>query len=96
MPHARSANAEYGTTPGTCAITLTIYAPESTALRYFNAVYDVMKGFNARFHWGKHFKHGAIKIEQLYPKFREFKTLRAKIDPKGVFVNKFLADTFKI
>jgi len=87
---------EYGTDPGTCAITLTIYAHESTALQYFNAVYDAMKGLGARFHWGKHFNHGAKEIDQLYPKFTDFKALRENMDPKGIFVNKFLAKTFQI
>ena len=85
---------QQGTDPGTCAITLTIYAPETTAVDYFNKVYAAMKPLNARFHWGKHFNHNYAEIQELYPKLKEFATLRKTLDPKDIFINDFLQEKF--
>lgn len=86
-----------GHDPGTCAITLTIYAPEYTALNYFDKVYDAMRneGLNARFHWGKHFNHDHEEIGNLYPDLEEFAQLRKQMDPKDIFLNEFLEETFR-
>ena len=87
-----------GYDPGSCAITLTIYAPEHTALNYFNMVYDTMRsgGFDARFHWGKHFDHKYEEIQKLYPNLDEFANFRKQMDPKGIFINEFLAEKFQV
>ena len=86
-----------GYDPGTCAITLTIYAPDDRALDYFNTVYKTMRdgGFNARFHWGKHFDHDHQEIQNLYPNFKEFADFRSQMDPRGIFVNEFLEEKFQ-
>ena len=86
-----------GHNPGSCAITLTIYAPHDTALGYFNTVYDTMRdgGFNARFHWGKHFDHDHQEIQNLYPNLMEFANLRSQMDPRGIFLNEFLEEKFQ-
>ena len=81
-------------TSGTCAITLTIYADPDTVHEYFSAVYAVTKQFNARYHWGKHFTANRSVIEDLYPKFKQFAAIRKKYDPKGVFINEFIDETF--
>ena len=84
----------YGLSAGTCAVTLTMYAPPNTVSDYFNAVYSATKKFNARFHWGKLFTADQSVIQSLYPKFTAFAELRKKYDPSGVFLNQFLKDTF--
>ena len=72
-----------GYDPGSCAITLTIYAPERTALNYFNMVYDTMRsgGFEAHFYWEKHFNH---KYEKVVPNLDEFANFRKQMDLKGI------------
>ena len=82
-------------TAGFCAVTLTIYAPEERALYYFNKVYATTRKFNARFHWGKHFNAGRSEMKYFYPKFEEFAVKRKAMDPKGIFINEFLEETFQ-
>lgn len=86
-----------GHDPGTCAITLTIYGPEYTAINYFNKTYATMrtKGLNARFHWGKHFNHDHKEIQNLYPDLEEFADFRSQMDPNNIFVNEFLEEKFQ-
>ncbi|MGB9184613.1 MAG: D-arabinono-1,4-lactone oxidase [Solirubrobacteraceae bacterium] len=44
----------------------------------------------ARPHWGKLFTAGAREIAPLYPQLAGFLDLRARLDPRGVFVNDWL------
>jgi alditol oxidase len=44
----------------------------------------------ARPHWGKLFTAGAREIAPLYPRLADFLDLRARLDPRGVFVNDWL------
>ena len=82
----------------TCAITLTIYADRKTADDYFNACYEEIAKLNIgyRFHWGKHFPADtdSVDLQEMYPKFEDFAEIRNALDPKGVFLNPFLEDTF--
>jgi len=84
----------YGMEDGACAITLTIYAPRWTAKAYFDAYYLATRRFHGRIHWGKHFTIDRSVVERWYPKFPEFAVIRKKMDPKGIFLNKFLKETF--
>ena len=86
---------EYGTDPGSCAITLTIYARNDVVLDYFNRVYSAtLETYSGRVHWGKIFTANAATIRQWLPKFDDFMIEREKMDPKKVFVNDFLQETF--
>lgn len=86
---------QYGLDPGTCAITLTIYAPEYRAMDYFKRAYQATEKYGARFHWGKHFHHDREEITDLYPRLKTFATLRKRMDPKNIFVNEFLEERFR-
>ena len=79
---------------GTCAITLTIYAPRQTAKAYFDAYYLATRKFKGRVHWGKHFTIDPSTVGSWYPKFSEFAVIRKKMDPKGIFLNELLKETF--
>jgi xylitol oxidase len=46
--------------------------------------------FDARPHWGKVFTAGAADITPLYPRMDDFRSLRDRLDPNGVFVNDWL------
>ena len=85
---------DYKMDPGTCAITLTIYAPRETANMYFEAAYEATKEFNPRFHWGKHMPVGPEELERMYEKFNDFAVLRKTLDPNGLFLNKYLKEKF--
>ena len=85
---------DYMMNPGTCAITLTIYGPRETVNSYFKAAYEATKDFNPRFHWGKHMPVGPEELELVYEKFMEFGDLRKTLDPKGIFLNKYLKEKF--
>lgn len=46
--------------------------------------------FDARPHWGKTFAYGGEYLERVYPKYAEFRDLRRRLDPRGVFVTPYL------
>ncbi|MGH2866268.1 MAG: D-arabinono-1,4-lactone oxidase [Solirubrobacteraceae bacterium] len=50
----------------------------------------VLAPLGARPHWGKLFTAGAREIAPLYPRLADFLQLRARLDPRGVFVNEWL------
>jgi D-arabinono-1,4-lactone oxidase len=70
---------------------------------YFDKFWKVLLPFeSARLHWGKHWPAvgktygsrtiGPGFVEESYPKFGEWKALRAQFDPKNVFVTKYWND----
>ncbi|MFA5606893.1 MAG: D-arabinono-1,4-lactone oxidase [Leucobacter sp.] len=54
---------------------------------YFRAVEQIMRGYAGRPHWGKIHWRDAADLAELYPRFREFTALRARLDPGEVFMN---------
>lgn len=48
--------------------------------------------FRARAHWGKVFTAQADAIAPLYPRMADFRALRERLDPRGVFVNDWLTE----
>ncbi|CAM6127034.1 unnamed protein product [Calypogeia fissa] len=70
---------------------------------YFDKFWKVLLPFeSARLHWGKHWPAvgktygdrtiGPDFVQTSYPKFGEWKALRAQFDPKNVFVTKYWND----
>lgn len=61
---------------------------------YLRAVDRILRGYGARPHWGKlHFLTGD-DVTALYPKATDFRSLRRKLDPEGVYLNDHLAGLF--
>ncbi len=58
---------------------------------YFAAFWRAMRALGARPHWGKEMDHAAAELRPLYPRFDDFRALRAELDPRRVFDNAFLA-----
>jgi L-gulonolactone oxidase len=56
---------------------------------------DVFLAHGGRPHWAKRFRAGREEIAQLYPRFRDFVTLRRRIDPRGKFLNGYLGEMFR-
>ncbi len=56
---------------------------------YFEAVAGVMAEYGGRPHWGKRHQLGATELAKLYPRFEDFKTVRARLDPDSRFANPY-------
>jgi L-gulono-1,4-lactone dehydrogenase len=57
---------------------------------YFRAVEEIMMSYGGRPHWGKlHFRE-ADSLQQAYPEFDDFRTIRNRLDPTGRFRNPYL------
>ncbi len=62
---------------------------------YLRAVDRILRGYGGRPHWGKlHFLTGD-DVTAIYPKANDFRALRRKLDPEGVYLNDHLAQLFQ-
>jgi L-gulono-1,4-lactone dehydrogenase len=52
---------------------------------YFRAVERIMGEYEGRPHWGKRHFQTAETLENLYPRWRDFQRVRARLDPRGRF-----------
>lgn len=81
-----------------CHLTVIIYNPSDQIKRgYFNSLHQVLRNMNAkpRPHFGKFLLNITAKeLQEIYPKYPDFRHLRAKLDPSGVFLNEMLAKLF--
>jgi L-gulono-1,4-lactone dehydrogenase len=57
---------------------------------YFAMFESVMAGAGGRPHWGKLHSLDAARLAELYPKFEDFRQVRAEVDPEGRFLNPYL------
>ena len=57
---------------------------------YFEAVEEIMLGFDGRPHWGKMHTLGAQTFRERYPRFDDFVALRDRLDPERLFRNPYL------
>ncbi|MEQ4204163.1 D-arabinono-1,4-lactone oxidase [Actinopolymorpha sp. B9G3] len=58
--------------------------------RYFRAVSEIAARYEGRPHWGKIHWLDASALRELYPRFDDFRRLRDRLDPGGVFTNPYL------
>lgn len=77
--------------------TVSISLHQNSSLPYkefFQDIEPIFRDHQGRPHWAK--KHNLTKKElrSLYPKWDHFVELREKFDPKGVFLNSYLKETF--
>jgi FAD-linked oxidoreductase len=56
---------------------------------YFRAVERIMSEYEGRPHWGKRHFQTAKTLEELYPRWRDFQRVRARLDPEGRFRNPY-------
>ena len=54
---------------------------------YFRAVEAVMDEYGGRPHWGKRHFQTAETLRERYPRWDDFQTVRARLDPDGRFAN---------
>jgi FAD-linked oxidoreductase len=58
---------------------------------YFRAVEEIMLDLDGRPHWGKRHEAPAAVLAPRYPAWERFATVRARLDPDGVFTNDHLS-----
>jgi L-gulonolactone oxidase len=56
---------------------------------YFRAVEAIMVAAGGRPHWGKEHHLDAATLAERYPRFADFRRVRAAVDPAGVFANAY-------
>ncbi|MBB0246323.1 FAD-binding protein [Streptomyces alkaliphilus] len=54
---------------------------------WFRVAEEVLVAAGGRPHWGKLHRLGAEELRGLYPRFDDFRRVRARLDPSGVFAN---------
>lgn len=58
--------------------------------RYFRAVEEVYQPYQGRPHWGKMHTLDAATLASRYPRWDDFRRVRAALDPHGLFLNDYL------
>jgi FAD/FMN-containing dehydrogenase len=58
---------------------------------YFDRFESIVAEVAGRPHWGKLHSLDAGRLRSLYPRFDEFRRVRAEVDPEGRFGNAYLA-----
>jgi xylitol oxidase len=66
------------------------WKPTDAAWPAIARVESVLRDFDARPHWGKLFSPDPALLQDLYPRYDDFRRLRRELDPTGKFVNPFL------
>jgi FAD-linked oxidoreductase len=61
---------------------------------YFDVIEPIFWKYGGRPHWGKVHSLGAAELAALYPRFRDFQTLREALDPQGRMLNEHLRRLF--
>jgi L-gulonolactone oxidase len=57
---------------------------------YFLAVQEILLGYGGRPHWGKLHTLDAEELGRRYPRFDDVRSVRAAVDPGGLFRNPYL------
>jgi FAD/FMN-containing dehydrogenase len=57
---------------------------------FFADLEPLLRAHGGRPHWGKRHNLAAAELAALYPRFEDFRRLRAELDPKGRFLNEHL------
>ena len=79
-----------------CHLTQVLYHPDADIFKqYFFDYVDLIGEFQPRPHWGKHFNMNASRLNTVYPKFKDFLTIKNRLDPASVFTNAFLENLFR-
>lgn len=77
------------------SITLSVSGqPGTDYWNYLKDVNDILRQFGSRPHWGKLHFLGSEDVTALYPRAGDFRALREKLDPGGVFLNDHLRQLF--
>lgn len=61
---------------------------------YFRQIEEIFKRYQGRPHWGKMHTRSADELAVLYPRWHDFRRIRATLDPQGTFLNSYLRELF--
>jgi len=61
---------------------------------YFQHIEEIFKRYQGRPHWGKMHTRTAAELASLYPRWHDFRRVRAALDPNGMFLNDYLRKLF--
>lgn len=61
---------------------------------YFNWVYETMRKYNGRPHWGKMNRYEKSNIDTFYPNAEKFNTIRREHDPQNIFLTTYFKRIF--
>ena len=61
---------------------------------YFQHMEEILQHYDGRPHWGKMHTMNAASLARLYPRWHDFRRVRAMLDPQGLFLNEYLACLF--
>lgn len=62
----------------------------------FDVVEKIFLKHGGRPHWGKRFEAKNDELRWVYPRWDDFKRLRAQLDPEGKFLNDYLTELFDV
>ena len=80
-----------------CHLTLCIHnPPREIREHYFFGFYGALHCYKPRMHWGKEFSFTLQDMQSMYPKLKEFLSVRKRMDPNGIFLNEQLAKTLEL
>lgn len=63
---------------------------------YFQHIEEIFKRYQGRPHWGKMHTRTAAELAELYPRWQDFRRIRAALDPQGMFLNDYLRKLFDV
>ena len=61
---------------------------------FFRDVEDILRGYDARPHWGKMHYRDAAELSTLYPRWNDFIAMRDRLDPGRTFSNAYTDTVF--
>jgi FAD/FMN-containing dehydrogenase len=81
----------------TCYFGFVVYYAEDGSLsekglEFLRAVEPLLASEGGKPHWGKYFDASLYDWPECYPKWHDFQAVRQAFDPRGVFLNDFLAE----
>ncbi len=80
-----------------CYIGIIAYKPFGKDINYdayFEDIHNIYTKYEGRPHWAKVTYYSKEELSNLYPNWNQFDKLRAKMDPEGRFLNKYLSTYF--
>jgi FAD-linked oxidoreductase len=63
---------------------------DMTYERFFRTIEEIYRPYQGRPHWGKIHTLDAATLSSRYPRWNDFRRVRAALDPQGVFLNDYL------
>lgn len=75
--------------------TMTIALLQNNTLpyqEYFNDIEPILRAYDGRPHWGKKHTMTSSELQPHYPQWDEFRRIRRRMDPHGVFLNDYLRE----